>query len=145
MQAHGGTCRREKSQHVHVQNVRAKTVSFCHSPFDYIPFSHCFNNSVLTVPARLLSVDMELLKEKLVRYVKQLKVISRYFAFYECWHANVVEDSLYFYKGRLEPVVGRLDTFLRTLSILEESLLFFYLFSWLPIVKAFFKIRKLEI
>ena len=69
-------------------NVYTDIVSFFHtllirrrSPFDSITFSLYFNNSVLTVPASLLSVDKELLKEKLVRYVKQLKVINRYLHF----------------------------------------------------------------
>ena len=132
-------------------NMYTDIVSFFHtllirrrSPFDSITFSLYFNNSVLTVPASLLSVDKELLKEKLVRYVKQLKVISRYFAFYECWHANVAEDSLYFHEERLKPVVGRLDTFLHTLSILEESLLSFYLFKLAPNSESFLQDKKIR-
>ena len=60
------------------------------------------SNSVLTVPARLLSVDKDLLKEKLVRYVKELRFVCEWCAFYGRWH--VTHDNLiyYFHKWRLK-------------------------------------------
>ena len=46
-------------------------VSLCFIDFDHFLSTTIFYNSVLTLPARLLSVDKDLLKEKLVRYVKR--------------------------------------------------------------------------
>lgn len=56
--------------------------SFLFHLIDWIHFlsATILNNLVLTVPARLLSVDKELLKEKLVRYVKRPRFKCQYWS-----------------------------------------------------------------